>query len=53
MSSPCYDRWVDCDLDCANKYPDDPLMREGCEDSCEAAYDLCKLGGGVGGVVAL
>jgi|SRR6516162_3033574 hypothetical protein len=53
MSSPCYDRLVDCYLNCSINYPDDPLMQEGCEDSCDAAYRLCRFGGGVGGVVAL
>jgi hypothetical protein len=46
----CEDKYGDCYIGCAVKYPEpndgannlNALMRQGCEDSCDAAYDLCK-----------
>jgi hypothetical protein len=54
ISNHCVDRLQDCYIDCSINYPDDPLMQQGCLDSCDAAYNLCRIfGGGLGGVVAL
>ncbi len=49
----CLDRYQSCYIGCGVDHPDGDLLREGCEDSCDAAYRLCTSygGGGGGGVV--
>ena len=57
VSNDCVDRLQNCYIDCAVKYPDSPgnlnsEMRQGCEDSCDAAYNLCtSFGPRSGGLV--
>jgi hypothetical protein len=61
----CVDTYQNCYVDCSVRYPEsadsqnnlNAMMREGCLDSCDAAYDLCsgtgaaRLGGRiVGGI---
>ena len=61
----CVDRYQNCYIDCSVRYPesnDSPnnlnaLMRQGCFDSCDAAYRLCSparvdgtIGQGIGRV---
>ena len=42
----CVDKYQGCYLDCAGKYPgvsrENEVKRGWCEDSCDAAYNLCK-----------
>lgn len=46
----CALTWAKCTLNCSSTYPDDRLMRESCEDSCNAQRNLCRKGiGGIGG----
>jgi hypothetical protein len=58
VSNDCVDRYQACYVDCSLKYPDKPgtlnsEMRQGCLDSCDAAYNLCtSFGRGSGGLVA-
>jgi hypothetical protein len=49
----CYDELVDCYLDCADKYPTNPLMEDACLASCDAEYRICKFmgGGGLGRII--
>jgi hypothetical protein len=45
----CAIKWAACTLKCQSKYPDDPLMRQGCDDACSASLRLCRnvrVGGG-------
>ncbi len=48
----CVDRWQSCYINCGVRHPEGD-MRDGCEDSCDAAYRLCNAfgGGGGGGVI--
>jgi hypothetical protein len=55
LQDGCVGSLQDCYVDCAVRYPDDPnslndLYRQACEDSCDAAYRLCR-GFGFGGVL--
>lgn len=47
--STCVDRWQSCYVGCGVKHPEGD-MRDGCEDSCDAAYRLCTIYGG-GGII--
>lgn len=38
-SNGCVDRWQNCYIDCSVK---DTNYREGCFDSCDAAFNLCR-----------
>jgi len=38
-----------CTINCWLKYRNDPFMEQGCNDSCDAAYRFCRLGGSRGG----
>lgn len=38
-SNDCVDRWQNCYIDCSLKDTD---YREGCFDSCDAAFNLCR-----------
>jgi len=51
----CFLKQVACKIKCWVKHPNDPLMEQACNDSCDAAYRLCsgKLGGFGGGIVIL
>ena len=49
----CAIKWAACTLKCQSKYPDDPLMRQGCDDSCSASLRLCRNLGVGGGLVIL
>ena len=48
----CEDKYGDCYIDCSLK---GGIYEEGCLDSCDAAYNLCKKYGGIkvggGGVI--
>jgi hypothetical protein len=54
----CVETYQDCYVDCSVRYPesaDSPnnlnaLMRQGCFDSCDAAYSLCSPAGGANSV---
>lgn len=48
----CVDRWQSCYIGCGVRHPEGD-MRDGCEDSCDAAYRLCNIfgGGSSGGVI--
>jgi hypothetical protein len=44
----CATRWMACKVRCTTNHPNDPLMRQACEDSCDASYRLCtSLSGGI------
>lgn len=53
----CDDRFGECYIGCSVDYPEskdgpnnlNSLMRQGCEDSCDAAHKLCGPRGGFGG----
>lgn len=48
----CALKWAACTLKCQSKYPNDRLMRQGCDDSCSASLRLCRsIGVGGGGLV--
>lgn len=57
-SNDCVDSYQNCYIDCSVKYPesnDSPnnlnsSMREGCFDSCDAAYRLCSPARGAGAI---
>ena len=56
-SGDCEGAWQSCYVDCSVRYPesgDSPgslnaQMRQGCFDSCDAAFRLCGGAGGGGG----
>jgi hypothetical protein len=53
-NADCLSKYQNCYVDCSVRYPEstdsidnlNELMRQGCFDSCDAAYNLCSdLGG--------
>lgn len=42
----CDGKAAACIIGCGIKYADDPFLRDGCQDSCEASRRLCKVSSG-------
>jgi hypothetical protein len=45
----CFGRYARCKIKCWLDHMGDPAMQSACEDSCNAAYRLCRSVGGLGG----